>query len=129
MSAVAVVGAGPAGIAVAAMLRRKGIGAVVLEEGEEPGAAWAWRYDRRQRECGDIVERIDTGPLWDDLSSLTMPLLLARGALSRTNYEFGPPEAAELGFVRVGITPRRSDTMLVVGSILLTDDNADQKAH
>ncbi len=29
-----------------------------------------------------LVERIDTGPLWDDLSSLTMPLVLARGALS-----------------------------------------------
>jgi len=50
---------------------------------------------------------------------------IGRGALSRTNYEFGPPEAAELGFVRVGIKPRRSDTMLVVGSILLTDDHAD----
>jgi pimeloyl-ACP methyl ester carboxylesterase len=45
--------------------------------------SWAWRYDRRQREdTGDLVERIDTGPLWDDLSSLTMPLVLARGALS-----------------------------------------------
>ncbi len=46
MSAVAVVGAGPAGLAVAAMLRREGIAAVVLEAGDEPGAAWAWRYDR-----------------------------------------------------------------------------------
>jgi pimeloyl-ACP methyl ester carboxylesterase len=45
--------------------------------------SWAWRYDRRQREeTGDLVERIDTGPLWDDVSSLTMPLVLARGALS-----------------------------------------------
>lgn len=50
---------------------------------------------------------------------------IGRSAVSRLNYEFGPPEAAELGFVRVGIRPRRSDTMLVVGSILLTDDNAD----
>ena len=46
MSAVAVVGAGPAGLAVAAMLRREGVAAVVLEAGDEPGAAWAWRYDR-----------------------------------------------------------------------------------
>ena len=46
MSAVAVVGAGPAGLAVAAMLRREGVTAVVLEAGDEPGAAWAWRYDR-----------------------------------------------------------------------------------
>ena len=34
------------------------------------------------RSTGDLVERIDTGPLWDDVSSLTMPLVLARGALS-----------------------------------------------
>src|SRR5262245_27678165 len=46
MSAVAVVGAGPAGLAVAAMLRREGVASVVLEAGDEPGAAWAWRYDR-----------------------------------------------------------------------------------
>lgn len=45
--------------------------------------SWAWRYDRRQREAGgDVVERIDAGPLWEDVSSLTMPLVLARGALS-----------------------------------------------
>jgi hypothetical protein len=50
---------------------------------------------------------------------------IARSALSRLNYEFGEAEAAEPGFVRVGIRPRRSDTMLVVGSILLTDDQAD----
>ncbi len=29
------------------------------------------------RDTGDLVERIDTGPLWDDVSSLTMPLVLA----------------------------------------------------
>ena len=46
MTAVAVVGAGPAGLAVAAMLRREGVPSVVLEAGDEPGAAWAWRYDR-----------------------------------------------------------------------------------
>ena len=50
---------------------------------------------------------------------------MARSALSRLNYEFGEPEATEPGFVRVGIRPRRSDTMLVIGSILLTDDQAD----
>ncbi len=43
--------------------------------------SWAWRYDRRHRD-GDVVESIDTGPLWDDLSSLSMPLLLLRGSLS-----------------------------------------------
>jgi putative flavoprotein involved in K+ transport len=43
---VAVVGGGPAGLAVAAMLRREGLDAVVFESGPVPGAAWAWRYDR-----------------------------------------------------------------------------------
>jgi hypothetical protein len=50
---------------------------------------------------------------------------IARSALSRLNYVFSEPEVTEPGFVRVGIRPRRSDTMLVVGSILLTDDQAD----
>jgi putative flavoprotein involved in K+ transport len=43
---VAVVGGGPAGLAAAATLRRAGVDAVVLEAGDEPGAAWATRYDR-----------------------------------------------------------------------------------
>ena len=51
--------------------------------------SWAWNYDRRHRGGeagaegqGDVVDRIDTGPLWDDLSSLTMPIMLLRGSLS-----------------------------------------------
>jgi hypothetical protein len=50
---------------------------------------------------------------------------MGRSALTRLNYEFGEPETTHPGFVRVGIRPRRSDTMLVVGSILLTDEEAD----
>jgi putative flavoprotein involved in K+ transport len=41
-----IVGAGPAGLATAALLRRAGLAAVVLEAGPEPGAAWRTRYDR-----------------------------------------------------------------------------------
>ncbi|MGH3000302.1 MAG: NAD(P)-binding protein, partial [Gaiellaceae bacterium] len=41
-----IVGAGSAGLAVAALLRRDGIEPVVLEAGPEPGAAWRDRYDR-----------------------------------------------------------------------------------
>ena len=41
-----VVGAGPAGLATAALLRRAGREPLVLEAGPEPGAAWRERYDR-----------------------------------------------------------------------------------
>jgi putative flavoprotein involved in K+ transport len=41
-----IVGAGSAGLATAALLRKKGADPVVLEAGPEPGAAWRERYDR-----------------------------------------------------------------------------------
>lgn len=41
-----VVGAGSAGLATAALLRRRGLDPLVLESGPEPGAAWRARYDR-----------------------------------------------------------------------------------
>lgn len=40
-----VIGAGPAGLATAAELSRRGVPAVVLERGEHVGAAWRARYD------------------------------------------------------------------------------------
>jgi putative flavoprotein involved in K+ transport len=43
---VAIVGAGSAGLATAALLRRGGLDPIVLEAGGEPGAAWRERYDR-----------------------------------------------------------------------------------
>jgi putative flavoprotein involved in K+ transport len=43
---IAIVGAGPAGLATAALLRRAGRNPVLLEAGPEPGAAWPERYER-----------------------------------------------------------------------------------
>ena len=41
-----VIGAGPAGIAAAAMLKRRGAPAVILEQGSEVGVSWRGHYDR-----------------------------------------------------------------------------------
>jgi putative flavoprotein involved in K+ transport len=41
-----IVGAGSAGLATGALLRRSGFEPVILEAGPEPGAAWRERYDR-----------------------------------------------------------------------------------
>jgi cation diffusion facilitator CzcD-associated flavoprotein CzcO len=41
-----VIGAGPAGLASAAELRRRGVPVVVLERGDGIGASWRGRYDR-----------------------------------------------------------------------------------
>jgi putative flavoprotein involved in K+ transport len=43
---IAVVGAGSAGLATAALLQEHGLRPLVLEAGPEPGAAWRERYDR-----------------------------------------------------------------------------------
>jgi hypothetical protein len=47
------------------------------------------------------------------------------GALTRANYKFSTTEVTEDGLVRVGISPKRKDALLVEGSILLTNDGAD----
>src|SRR3954470_3135128 len=43
---VLVVGAGPAGLAVAACLHRRGIEPLVVDRGDTVGDSWAARYDR-----------------------------------------------------------------------------------
>ncbi|MCE0536161.1 NAD(P)/FAD-dependent oxidoreductase [Kineosporia rhizophila] len=45
-SDVTIVGAGAAGLAVAAQLKRHGVDSVVLERGDAVGASWRGRYDR-----------------------------------------------------------------------------------
>ena len=46
MQDVLVVGAGPAGLATAACLKRRGVDATVLDRHEAVGDSWRWRYDR-----------------------------------------------------------------------------------
>jgi hypothetical protein len=49
----------------------------------------------------------------------------AKGAITRQNYTFDQPLDAGDGLVRVGIQPKRSDTLLVLGSVLLTEPGGD----
>ena len=49
----------------------------------------------------------------------------SKGALTEVNYEFGAPDTGDDPLVTVAIRPRRQDTLLVKGSIVLTRDEAD----
>jgi pimeloyl-ACP methyl ester carboxylesterase len=45
---------------------------------EQDDGSWTWRYDRWRLGEGEDIP--DFGPLWDDASKLTMPVMLVRGA-------------------------------------------------
>jgi hypothetical protein len=47
-----------------------------------------------------------------------------QAALDPSNYEFAP-EIAEDGLLRVGLTPRRKETMLIEGAMFLSPEDAD----
>lgn len=49
----------------------------------------------------------------------------AHGALTAANYAFGSGELAPGGLLRIDIHPLRKDSLLVEGSILLTNEAAD----
>jgi hypothetical protein len=49
---------------------------------------------------------------------------VTRAALDPSNYEFAP-ETAEDGLLRVGLTPRRKETMLIEGAMFLSAEDAD----
>jgi hypothetical protein len=49
---------------------------------------------------------------------------VSRAALDPANYEFAP-EIAEDGLLRVNLTPRRKDTMLIEGAMFLAPEDAD----
>lgn len=66
---VVVVGAGPAGLATAALLRRDGVRAVVVDRAERVGASWIARYDSL---------RLNTVRWMSDLPGLRMPRSFGR---------------------------------------------------
>ena len=64
-----IIGAGSAGLATGALLRRAGLEPLILEAGPEPGAAWRGRYDRL---------RLHTPRLLSGLPERRMPRRLGR---------------------------------------------------
>ncbi|MGK5531667.1 flavin-containing monooxygenase [Streptomyces sp. URMC 129] len=63
-SPVHVIGAGPAGLAVAAALGRRGVRTVVVEKSSDVGASWRAHYDRL---------RLHTTRRWSSLPGLAIP--------------------------------------------------------
>ena len=62
MDKVIVVGAGPAGLATAAQLRRANVPAVVLEQADAIASAWRGRYDRLKLNSPRWYSRLPDGP-------------------------------------------------------------------
>ncbi|PZQ89899.1 MAG: monooxygenase [Leifsonia xyli] len=68
-SSVLVIGVGPAGLAVAASLRRRGIPALVLERADDVGASWRRHYERLH---------LHTTRRWSGLPGLPIPRRFGR---------------------------------------------------
>jgi cation diffusion facilitator CzcD-associated flavoprotein CzcO len=65
MDTAIVIGAGPAGLAAAAQLRREGVGAVVLEKGATVAPQWRSRYDRLRLNSPRWFSTLPGGPRFD----------------------------------------------------------------
>jgi len=65
---------------------------------EQDDGSWTWRYDRWRLGEGEDIP--DFGPLWDDVSKLSMPLMLVRGADSGV---VGDEDVAELRRHQLGV--------------------------
>jgi cation diffusion facilitator CzcD-associated flavoprotein CzcO len=98
---IAIVGAGSAGLATAALLKERGLSPVVLEAGPEPGAAWRERYDRL---------RLHTPRLLSGLPGLRIPRRygrwVARDDLIAYLHAYVDAHALD---VRTGTTVERID--------------------
>jgi putative flavoprotein involved in K+ transport len=94
-----IVGAGSAGLATGAQLRRAGFEPVILEAGPEPGAAWRERYDRL---------RLHTPRLLSGLPNRRIPRRLGRWVTRDGLIEYlGVYAAAEGLHIRTGTRVER----------------------
>jgi putative flavoprotein involved in K+ transport len=98
---IAIVGAGAAGLASAALLQQQGLRPLLLEAGPEPGAAWRERYDRL---------RLHTPRLLSGLPGLRMPRRYGRWVARDDLIEYLHAYAGAHGLdVRTGTRVTRID--------------------
>ena len=71
---------------------------------------------------GTIRKRALVAALDGEIKARKEPV--SRAALDPSNYEFAP-EITEDGLLRVGLTPRRKDTLLIEGAMFLSPEDAD----
>ena len=96
-----IVGAGSAGLATGALLRREGLDPLVLEAGPEPGAAWRERYDRL---------RLHTPRLLSGLPGLRIPRRYGRWVRRDDLLAYFKQYAEAQGVeVRTGVRVERID--------------------
>lgn len=96
---VLVVGAGPAGLAVAACLRRRGVEPLVVDRGEGVGDSWARRYERLH---------LHTPRIQSALPGLRIPRSFGRWVAKDDMAEYLRRYAAHAGVVpRFGTEVRR----------------------
>lgn len=96
-----IAGGGAAGLAVAAMLDSRGVGAVVLERGRNVGTSWESRYDSL---------RLNTPRLTTTLARYRMPRRYGRWPTRDDVVEYLREYRRRLGIeVRTGVEVTRVD--------------------
>lgn len=117
---VVIIGAGPAGLATAAALRRRRINPVILEQGEAVGTSWRHRHE-------DL--RLNTIRWLSDLPGLRIPRAAGRW-VSRDDYLDYLERFAKTAHldVRCGVHVRRIDRS-ADGWQVSTDDGVYRSRH
>lgn len=84
-----------------------------------------FRYTIVEQTGSEIIRRLVLHAALDAERSMRASGEIAKGELTRRNYDFGDGDRADAGLIRVSMRPKRQDTLLVDGSMLLKAQDAD----